>query len=88
MAGAKREWPQTLVRIRPDLKAWLVEQSERNYSSINAEILLSVEDRRDKIAAQEARRKAATGEVSKAKAPAAVRKTTPVDAGVIINPRL
>lgn len=75
MPGAKREWPQTLVRIRPDLKAWLVDQSERNYSSINAEILLSLEERRDRIAAQEARRKAAAGEVSKAKAPAAARKS-------------
>ncbi len=72
MAGAKREWPQTLVRIRPDLKDWLKEQSERNYSSMNAEILLSLEERRDRIAAQLAR-KAATGEVSKAKAPVAVR---------------
>lgn len=71
MAGAKREWPQTLVRIRPDLKDWLRGQSEKNYSSINAEILLSVEERRDRIAAQEARRKAATGDGSKAKPSAA-----------------
>lgn len=75
MAGAKREWPQTLVRIRPDLKDWLRDQSERNYSSINAEILLSVEERRDRIAAQDARRKAAAGDGVKANAPAAVRKS-------------
>lgn len=74
MAGAKREWPQTLVRIRPDLKDWLKEQSERNYSSMNAEILISLEERRDRIAAQLAR-KAATGEGSKPKAPAAVTRT-------------
>jgi hypothetical protein len=71
MAGAKREWPQTLVRIRPDLKEWLINQSEQNYSSINAEILLSVEERRDRITAQRERRKAATGAVSKAKSPVA-----------------
>lgn len=64
MAGAKREWPQSLVRIRPDLKAWLIEQSERNYSSINAEILLSVEERKDKLAAQMARRKVAAGQTA------------------------
>lgn len=75
MAGAKRDWPQTLMRIRPDLKAWLVEQSERNYSSINAEVLLAIEEKRDRVAALEARRKAATGDGLQSKAPAAVRKS-------------
>jgi hypothetical protein len=73
MAGAKRDWPQTLLRLRPDLKAWLKEQASRNYSSINSEILRCVEERMDKTAALDARRKAATGEVSQATPTAAVR---------------
>ena len=75
MAGAQRGWPQTLLRISPELKEWLKSQSEQNFSSINSEVLRCVQERKDRQAALEARRKAATGDGLQSKAPAAVRKT-------------
>lgn len=61
MAGAQRGWPQFMLRVSPDMKAWIEAQSRRNYTSQNSEILRCIQERIDKTAALDARRKATAG---------------------------
>lgn len=75
MAGAQRGWPQFMLRVSPEMKKWIEAQADRNFASQNSEILRCIQERMDKTAALDARRKAAAGEVSEAKTPAVVPKT-------------
>lgn len=61
MAGGQRGWPQFMLRVSPEMKEWIQEQSERNFASQNSEILRCIQERMDRIAAQEARRKVTAG---------------------------
>jgi hypothetical protein len=85
MAGAQRGWPQFMLRVPPDMKRWLEAQAERNFSSQNSEILRCIQERMDRTAAIEARRKSATGDGLKPQAPAAVPNNAALPGGIIIN---
>jgi hypothetical protein len=61
MAGAQRDWPKFMLRLRPDLKNFIEEQAERNFSSQNSEILRCVQERMERVAALEARRETTAG---------------------------
>lgn len=88
MAGAQRGWPQFMLRVSPEMKRWIEDQSERNFASQNSEILRCIQERMDRTAALEARRKAATGEVVEAKTPAAVRNDGARQGATTDQPRL
>lgn len=47
----KKKMPQMVVRLPEDLKAWVEEQSERNFSSQNSEIVRAVRDRKERLIA-------------------------------------
>jgi predicted HicB family RNase H-like nuclease len=64
MAGAQREWPRFMLRVAPEMKKWLEDQAERNFASQNSEILRCIQERMDRTAALEARRKTATGKAA------------------------
>jgi hypothetical protein len=73
MAGAQRGWPQFMLRVSPEMKVWIEDQSERSFSSQNSEILRCIQERMDRTAALEARRKPAAREGIRPTSPAAVR---------------
>jgi predicted HicB family RNase H-like nuclease len=45
-------WPKLMLRLPPDLKAWVAEQAEKHGNSQNAEIVRAVRERaeRDRLA--------------------------------------
>lgn len=69
MAGGQRSWPHFMLRLSPEMKEWVAEQAERGFSSKNSVILACIQERMDRLAAMEARRRATTGRGSKAKSP-------------------
>jgi len=48
---SQAEWPRFMLRLPPDLKAWVGVEAERNGASINSEIVRSVRERKDRSAA-------------------------------------
>lgn len=59
-----------MLRVSPGMKEWIAEQAERNFASQNSEILRCIQERMDRIAAQEARRKVTAGAKASETSPA------------------
>ncbi|WP_035976566.1 hypothetical protein [Bradyrhizobium sp. th.b2] len=59
MNKKKHHWAKMLVRLPPPLKAWVVEEAERNCASHNSEVIRCVRERmeREKAAASLAKAK-------------------------------
>lgn len=41
-------WPKFMLRLPPDLKAWIAEQAEKHGNSQNAEIVRAVRERAER----------------------------------------
>ncbi len=53
MAG-QREWPQLMLRLPVDVKAWVSAQADRNGASMNSEIVRALRERMDRDAGRQA----------------------------------
>lgn len=84
MAG-QRGWPQFMLRVSPEEKEWIEGQADGLLTSQNSVIRLAIQERMKKSAASDARRKAATGEVHQAMAPAAAQSEAALQGGAIIT---
>lgn len=47
MSG-QRDWPKVLLRLPPDLKAFIMTETSRNGSSQNSEVVRSIRERMDR----------------------------------------
>jgi predicted HicB family RNase H-like nuclease len=52
MSG-QREWPQLMVRLPSEVKAWVASQAARNGASMNSEIIRTLRERMDRDAARQ-----------------------------------
>jgi hypothetical protein len=50
-----REKPKIMVRVPEELKAWLIDQAERNASSQTSEIVRAVRERMNRYARKKAK---------------------------------
>jgi hypothetical protein len=48
MTGEHRNWPKLWIRIPPDLKRWLEEESDRNFGSQNSEVVRALRERMER----------------------------------------
>ncbi|MGN7124044.1 hypothetical protein [Methylorubrum thiocyanatum] len=78
MLQGQRDWPKLMLRLPPDLKAWLEGQAAKHATSQNSEIVRSIRERMD-------RAKPTTGESLQAKAPAAGPDETALQGGPEIH---
>lgn len=51
MKGEQSGWPKFIVRLPPDLKAWVAEQAEKHGNSQNAEIIRAIRERFERMRA-------------------------------------
>ena len=45
MRGDQRDWAKLILRIPPDLKAWISDEATHNASSQNSEIIRAIRER-------------------------------------------
>lgn len=69
--ATQRDWPRFMVRVPPDVKAWLDERAQETSGSMNSEIIQAIR----------ARMQAATGEGLGNRAPAAASSHSDALAG-------
>ncbi len=51
MRGEQNGWPKFMLRLPPDLKAWIAEQAEKHGNSQNSEIIRAVRERFERMQA-------------------------------------
>jgi len=70
--ATQRDWPRFMVRVPPDVKAWLDDRAQETSASMNSEIIQAIR----------ARMQAATGAVSANSSPAAAHSHSDALQGV------
>ncbi|QDI82366.1 Arc family DNA-binding protein [Methylorubrum populi] len=78
MLQGQRDWPKLMLRLPPDIKAWIIDQAAKHATSQNSEIIRSIRERME-------RSKPTTGESLQAEAPAAGPDDTALQGGPITH---